>query len=90
MSDEHHQGLSSAERLSDPHKRKRTPSHYATQIADFKNVTLPPSRITLQLHAETRLPGRVRAARVLLRVEKTSREGGWPAFCPQAKSIHSR
>ena len=75
MSDEHHQGVSSAERLSDPNKRKRTPSHYATQIADFKNVSLTSSRITLQLHAETRLPDMVKVVRVLLWLGKINMEG---------------
>jgi hypothetical protein len=31
--------------LSDPPKRRRTPSQYATQIDDFKNVLIFLSRI---------------------------------------------
>jgi hypothetical protein len=41
MSEEHLQGVSSCGQLGEPPKRRRTPSQYATQIADFKNVPDP-------------------------------------------------
>jgi len=44
MSEEHLPGLSSCGHLGEPPKRKRTPSQYATHIADFKNVHLSPYR----------------------------------------------
>jgi len=40
MSEEHLPGLSSCGQLGEPPKRKRTPSQYASHIADFKNVPL--------------------------------------------------
>ena len=39
MSEEHLRGYSSLSLLPDP-KRKRTPSQYAAQIADFKSVSI--------------------------------------------------
>lgn len=38
MNEEHLRGYSSLSMLPEPPKRKRTPSQYAAQIADFKNV----------------------------------------------------
>lgn len=45
MTEEHFPGLSSCGQLVEPPKRRRTPSQYATQIADFKNVPLVICRI---------------------------------------------
>lgn len=38
MSEEHLRSIPSLQQLGEPPKRRRTPSQYATQIADFKNV----------------------------------------------------
>ena len=38
MTEEHFPGPSSCGQLPEPPKRRRTPSQYAMQIADFKNV----------------------------------------------------
>jgi hypothetical protein len=40
MAEEHCQDDIGYARLSDPPKRVRTPSQYASKIADFKNVYL--------------------------------------------------
>jgi len=47
MSEEHLWELQSNNLLSDPPKRKRTPSQFASHIADFKNVLLKTCRISL-------------------------------------------
>jgi hypothetical protein len=47
MSEEHLLGISPWGQLNEPPKRRRTPSQYATQIADFKNVPLSLFRILL-------------------------------------------
>lgn len=53
MSEEHLPPLASWGQLSDPPKRKRTPSQYASQIADFKNVTTTISRMSHSTPNET-------------------------------------
>lgn len=45
MSEEHLQGQGNAGEAREVPKRIRTPSQYAAQIADFKNVTVHPFRI---------------------------------------------
>ena len=46
MSEEQNIGDPSPNYPSEPPKRRRVPSQYASQIADFKNVTLLPFRTT--------------------------------------------
>ena len=46
MSEEQNCGNNAPENLSEPPKRRRVPSQYATQIADFKTVSLNLSRTT--------------------------------------------
>ena len=50
MSEEHLRSIPSLQQLGEPPKRRRTPSQYATQIADFKNVAF------LSLRTSTLLP----------------------------------
>lgn len=44
MTEEHSAAVQSMGDLADPPKRRRTPSQYASQIDDFKNVLLLPCR----------------------------------------------
>ena len=46
MSEEQNIGDPSPNLPSEPPKRRRVPSQYASQIADFKNVTILPIRTT--------------------------------------------
>jgi hypothetical protein len=54
MSEEQILGQSSLEQMAEVSKRRRTPSQYATQIADFKSVNEPPSRTTPSLPKKTK------------------------------------
>lgn len=46
MSEEQKFGKEGSSYEQEPPKRRRTPSQYASQIADFKSVSLNPHRIT--------------------------------------------
>jgi hypothetical protein len=46
MSEEQNIGNQGGSQTGDPPKRKRVPSQYANQIADFKNVKIQLDRIT--------------------------------------------
>ena len=46
MSEEQNCGKNAPENSSEPPKRRRVPSQYATQIADFKSVSPTLSRTT--------------------------------------------
>lgn len=54
MSEEQIPGQLPEDLQKEPNKRRRTPSMYAHQIADFKNVSEPLSRTTPYLPKKTR------------------------------------
>jgi hypothetical protein len=76
MSEEHLRSIHSLQQLGEPPKRRRTPSQYATQIADFKNVAFfllrtstlllrkqKQSSLQMALHPMNKIQRSIRASR---------------------------
>ena len=89
MSEEQILGQSSFEQMAEVSKRRRTPSQYATQIADFKSVNEPPSRTTPSLPKKTKTTNSQKNRKPLSSQPDRPPVGGSPAYCPLERSFHS-
>lgn len=89
MSEEQIPGQSSLEQMAEVSKRRRTPSQYATQIADFKSVYEPPARTTPAPQKKTKTTNSRKNRKSLSSQPDRPPVGGSPAYYPPERSFHS-